>query len=162
MSSANFLLTAESMTPDVATSAEEKPEAVPAAEKPEAAPEPHSSTARDSFDAGKPEATTATSSSTFNYSSISNTPYYEERHERALTYGDDRVVLSGQQSYARLGEAHRVSSMFEYPPAHDTYYEEQSEHHEEDESNEQVLLHEYDSGSDYDDAISIGYYSDDH
>ena len=161
MSSANFLLTAESMTPDVATSAEEKPEAVPAAEKPEAAPEPHSSTARDSFDAGKPEATTATSSSTFNYSSISNTPYYEERHERALTYGDDRVVLSGQQSYARLGEAHRVSSMFEYPPAHDTYYEEQSEHHEEDESNEQVLLHEYDSGSDYDDAISIGYYSDD-
>ena len=51
--------------------------------------------------------------------------------------------------------------MFEYPPAHDTYYEEQSEHHEEDESNEQVLLHEYDSGSDYDDAISIGYYSDD-
>jgi hypothetical protein len=59
------------------------------------------------------------------------------------------------------GGAHRVSSMFEYPPAHDTYYEEQSEHHEEDESNEQVLLHEYDSGSDYDDAISIGYYSDD-
>ena len=53
--------------------------------------------------------------------------------------------------------------MFEYPPAHDTYYEEQSEHHAEDESNEQVLLHEYDvdSGSDYDDAISIGYYSDD-
>ena len=108
------------------------------------------------------QATTATSSSTFNYSSISNTPYYEERHERALTYGDDRVVLSGQQSYARLGEAHRVSSMFEYPPAHNTYNEEQSEHHEEDESNEQVLLHEYDSGSDYDEVISIGYYSDDH
>ena len=161
-STTDFLLTTETVTPDVATSAEEKPEAAPAAEEPQPAPEPHSSTARDSFDAGKPEATTATSSSTFNYSSISNTPYYEERHERALTYGDDRVVLSGQQSYARLGEAHRVSSMFEYPPAHDTYYEEQSEHHEEDESNEQVLLHEYDSGSDYDDAISIGYYSDDH
>ena len=161
-STTDFLLTTETVTPDVATSTEEKPEAAPAAEEPQPAPEPHSSTARDSFDAGKPEATTATSSSTFNYSSISNTPYYEERHERALTYGDDRVVLSGQQSYARLGEAHRVSSMFEYPPAHDTYYEEQSEHHEEDESNEQVLLHEYDSGSDYDDAISIGYYSDDH
>ena len=34
-----------------------------------------SSTARDSFDAGKPEVAT----STYNYSSISNTPYYEER-----------------------------------------------------------------------------------
>ena len=48
-------------------------------------------------------------------------PFYEERYERALTYGDDgkrsRNVLSGHVTYARSSQVGHVADTFAYPDA---------------------------------------------
>ena len=149
------------------TTVDEAPEISEAA----AASEPPgpSAGARDSpgpITGGKPD---TTASATPRARTITNnTPYYEERHERAFRYGDERVVLSGQKSFARLGEVDRVGDMFKYPAqdAYDAYFPGEFEHDEEqDAPTATALVQEYDYDSDdhdgaYFDTPDDHYFSD--
>ena len=114
----------------------------------------------------KPEAASA-AASVHHGRSISRTPMYEERRERAFIHGDQRVVLSGQRAYARLDEVDRVGNTFDYPAqvAYNAYFPE-PERDEGDETIDQVLVQEYeesdDAGDDYyfDDTPDDNYFSD--
>lgn len=92
---------------------------------------------------------------------------YEERRERAFIHGDHRVVLSGQRSYARIGEVDRVGQTFDYPAqeAYSGYFHEAERDNNDDESNDQLLLQEYEEPDDeygdyFDDTPDDNYFSD--
>ena len=117
----------------------------------------------------KPEVETATTASAPVYYGrpISTTPMYEERRERAFIHGDHRVVLSGQRSYARIGEVDRVGQTFDYPAqeAYSGYFHEAERDNNDDESNDQLLLQEYEEPDDeygdyFDDTPDDNYFSD--
>ena len=78
------------------------------------------------------------------------------------------MVLSGQKSFARLGEVDRVGDMFKYPAqdAYDAYFPGEFEHDEEqDAPTATALVQEYDYDSDdhdgaYFDTPDDHYFSD--
>ena len=107
----------------------------------------------------------ATTHDVVHQTAITNEPFYEERRERSLLAGPDRVVLSGHSSYARVGEIDRVAKTFEYPDQKayghmqfelpDNYDHDRSNAHNNDDYSHDEYANDHDQG--YDDDYDYNY-----
>ena len=79
---------------------------------------------------------------------ISMQPFYEESFKRSFHTGRNRVVLSGQSNFARIGEVGRVGDVFTYPDQKDYANMDVTSHDADDHSD--VGDYDHDDGHDDD------------